>query len=66
MTNESKACEIFDAEIAKAREIFDTEIANTTCPDRIAHLEVLREYITNPTFRQRLKDESWNRTKGAS
>lgn len=35
----------------KAREIFNAAIAGETNPDRIAKVELLREFFTNDNFR---------------
>lgn len=40
----------------------NTAIAAHTDPDKIARLEVAREYFTNPDFRKRLSDYSFNQT----
>lgn len=40
----------------EARRIFDQAIANETDQDRIARVELLREYFTNPEFRAALLD----------
>ena len=39
------------------------EIANTTDADKIARLEVLREYFTNPEFRAKLEEVTFNNRK---
>lgn len=41
----------------QAREIFDQAIANETDPDRIANVELMREYFTNPEFRVAMQNE---------
>ena len=41
----------------EAREIFNAAIANETDADRIAKVELLREYFTNPEFRAAMADE---------
>ena len=40
----------------EARAIFNQAIENETDADRIAKIELLREYFTNPEFRQKLAD----------
>lgn len=42
-----------------AREIFNQVIANQTDADKIANLEICREYFTNPNFRKALEDHVW-------
>lgn len=42
------------------RNAIDAAIANTEDADRIARLELAREYFTNPDFRQALEDHTWN------
>ena len=41
----------------EAREIFNAAIANETDADRIAKVEMLREYFCNPAFRESMADE---------
>jgi hypothetical protein len=41
----------------QAREIFDQAIATETDADRIAKVELMREYFTSPAFRVALEDE---------
>ena len=41
----------------EAREIFDRALAGETNADRIAKVELLREYFTNPSFRAAMADE---------
>lgn len=41
----------------EAREIFNQAIANEKDADRIAKVELLREYFTNPTFRSAMEEE---------
>lgn len=36
------------------------EIANTTDADQIAKLEVIREYFTNPEFRAKMEEVTFN------
>ena len=40
----------------QAREIFDAAIANETDGDRIAKVELMREYFCNDTFRIALQN----------
>ena len=40
----------------KARAMFDEAINAETDPDRVARLEVLREYVTDPAFRRTFED----------
>ena len=44
----------------QAREIFNKAIANETDADRIAKIEICREYFTNTKFREALQDHLWN------
>ena len=39
----------------EARKIFDKVISETQDPDRIAKLELLREYFCNPAFKSELE-----------
>jgi hypothetical protein len=41
----------------EAKEIFNAAIAGETNADRIAKVELLREYFTNPTFRAAMENE---------
>lgn len=41
----------------EAREIFNKALANETNADRIAKVELLREYFTNPAFRAAMEEE---------
>jgi len=41
----------------EAREIFNAAIANQTDADKIAKLELAREYFTNADFRAAMQDE---------
>jgi hypothetical protein len=43
----------------QAREIFNAAIAGESNRDRIAKLELLREYFTNASFRAGLEREVW-------
>lgn len=47
----------------QARAIFDQAIANTTDLDRIARIELMREYFTNADFRKVLEDHVWEVTR---
>lgn len=47
----------------EARAIFDQAIANTADPDRIAKIELMREYFTNADFRKALEDHVWELTQ---
>lgn len=40
---------------AEARNIFNAAIANETDADRIAKVELLREYFTNEAFRKEME-----------
>lgn len=51
---------------ADIRAMFDAAIAATTEPDQRAKRELLREYLTNPTFRRAFEDESYRLTGGAA
>jgi hypothetical protein len=42
-----------------AREVFNAAIAAQTDADKIARIELAREYFTNPTFRKALEDHVW-------
>ena len=44
----------------EARKILNSAIANETNADKVAKLEVVREYLTNPDFRKKLEDYVWN------
>lgn len=46
----------------EAREIFNNAIAESNDADQRASLEVVREFFTNPEFREALADYSWQRT----
>jgi len=41
----------------EAKEIFNAALANETDADRIAKVELLREYFTNTSFRAAMADE---------
>ena len=41
----------------QAREIFTAAIAGETDPDRIARVELLREFFTNAEFRSAMSNE---------
>lgn len=41
----------------QAREVFNAAIAKETDPDRIAKVELLREYFCNPEFRSAMENE---------
>lgn len=47
----------------QAREIFNQAIAKTTDADKIANIEICREYFTNPTFAKALADHLWENQK---
>lgn len=44
----------------QAREIFNAAIANETDADRIAKVELLREFFTNDTFRKQFSEYVFN------
>lgn len=44
------------AKIAEIRKVFNDSIKGETDPDRIANVELLREYFCNPTFRKAMSD----------
>ena len=46
-----------DNEAAKA--IFNQVIAQQADADKIAKLEIVREFFTNPDFRKYLEDTAW-------
>lgn len=50
----------------EARAQFDAAIANTTDANQIAHLELAREYFTNPAFRAELEETTWNLNEGGA
>jgi hypothetical protein len=43
----------------QAKEVFNQVIATQTDADKIAKIELAREYFTNPTFRKALEDHVW-------
>lgn len=47
----------------EARKIFNQAIAQHTDKDAIAHLELCREYFTNPKFRKALEWHTWELNK---
>lgn len=47
----------------QAREVFNQVIANQTDADKIANLEICREYFTNPAFAKALADHLWENRK---
>ncbi len=40
-----------------ARKVFDQAIEQTNDPDKVANLELCREYFTNPEFRKAFHNE---------
>ena len=42
----------------EARRLFNARIAIEQNPERIAELEVLREYLCNPAFRAALEEQA--------
>lgn len=46
--------------VEQAREVFDVAAKGTTDADRIARIELLREYFTNEDFRRAFADHVWN------
>ena len=46
-----------------AREVFNQVIASQIDADKIARLELCREYFTNPAFRKALADHLWENRK---
>lgn len=44
---------------AEVRAKFDQVIATMKDPDAIAKYELIREYLTNPTFRKQLEETVW-------
>lgn len=51
---------------AEARKVLDTAAANARKAgkhDEAARIEVVREYLTNADFRQKLRDFVWEQTK---
>ena len=57
MDTTNTAAETFTA--ADARAIFDGALAGEVNADRIAKIELLREFFTNPAFAQALADHAW-------
>ncbi len=47
----------------QAKAIFTAAIEKETNADRIAKLELLREYFTNPTFRKTMEDHTFENQK---
>ena len=41
----------------KATEIFNNVLIGETNPERIANIELMREYFTNPEFRAAMENE---------
>lgn len=48
----------------QVREVFNQVIHTVEDPANRAHLEVMREYFTNPQFRKALEDLVWAITNG--
>lgn len=48
----------------QAKEIFNQVIARETNPDKVANLEICREYFTNPNFRKALEQYVWDINSG--
>lgn len=46
-----------------AREVFNQVLATQTDADKIAKLELAREYFTNPDFRKALENHLWEGRK---
>lgn len=44
----------------QAKEVFNAAISNETHADKIANIEICREYFTNPDFRKALEDHVWS------
>jgi hypothetical protein len=40
------------------RRVFNQAIEQTSDPDKVANLELCREYFTNPEFRKALEDHT--------
>lgn len=47
----------------QAKEVFNQVIAASTDADKIAKLELAREYFTNPKFRFALEQMIWEQNK---
>jgi len=47
----------------EAREVFNQAIAATADADKIARIELVREFFTNPAFRKSLEDHVWDLTQ---
>jgi hypothetical protein len=47
----------------KFAEIVNAEIAKENNGDRVANLEIIREYFTNDSFREYMEDASFAATK---
>lgn len=50
----------------QAREVFAAALANETDADRIAKVELCREYFCNAEFRQALSDEVYRLSQVAA
>lgn len=50
--------------LKEAREVFLKEISKESNPDRVATLELLREYFTNPAFKKYMEDETFKINSG--
>lgn len=46
---------VFNAEVEKAKAVGDE--------DRVAKVELMREYFTNPAFRKAMEDFVWSRVQ---
>ena len=49
---------------AEIREAINKMIAKSTDADRVAGLELAREYFTNPEFRKALEQATWEANNG--
>jgi hypothetical protein len=48
---------------SEVRAIFNQVIATESNPDKVARLEIVREYFTNPDFRRKMEDYTWQKQK---
>lgn len=50
---------------AEVKQVFDKVIVTLTDQDKIARLEIAREYFTNPEFRAALEEKTFGITMAA-
>lgn len=46
------------------KRAFNDAIAQETDPDKVARLEICREYMTNPAFRAKLEEFTFQQDQG--